>query len=145
MYIYLFYKLCFDDCSSSHIKHIWEKLWIYMLVCSDPCQTSPLTVTLGFGIKGETILGQGIFYLSGDINIHPPHAPHENDWEQVLTTDWRGYILLQDSDTYCWICRKDGIVIPCQLCPRVYHLKCLGLTGGVREDWTCVECEVKYS
>ncbi|XP_067934459.1 MYND-type zinc finger-containing chromatin reader ZMYND8-like isoform X2 [Watersipora subatra] len=47
----------------------------------------------------------------------------------------------EESDQYCWRCRKDGSVIPCQLCPRVFHLKCLDLTANPVDDWICMECE----
>ena len=50
--------------------------------------------------------------------------------------------MLQESDTFCWRCRKDGTVIPCQMCPRVFHLKCLDLVANPVDDWICVECEV---
>ena len=29
------------------------------------------------------------------------------------------------SDAYCWICHKEGVVIGCETCPRVFHLKCI--------------------
>ncbi|XP_071804612.1 uncharacterized protein [Asterias amurensis] len=48
----------------------------------------------------------------------------------------------QDSrnDFYCWVCHKEGSVICCELCPRVYHPKCAKLEGDPYGDWFCPEC-----
>ena len=44
------------------------------------------------------------------------------------------------SDGYCWICHKEGDVICCETCPRVFHLKCIQLESSPAEDWVCPEC-----
>lgn len=44
------------------------------------------------------------------------------------------------NDYFCWICHRDGVMIFCELCPRVYHIKCLGLEESPSE-WVCPECE----
>ncbi|XP_022083385.1 protein kinase C-binding protein 1-like isoform X2 [Acanthaster planci] len=49
----------------------------------------------------------------------------------------------QDSrnDFYCWVCHKEGSVICCELCPRVYHSKCAKLETDPVGDWFCPECK----
>jgi hypothetical protein len=44
------------------------------------------------------------------------------------------------ADRFCWLCHKDGIVINCETCPRVYHLRCIQLEAAPTEDWVCPEC-----
>ena len=44
------------------------------------------------------------------------------------------------NDAYCWICHKEGEVICCETCPRVFHLKCISLDSSPAEDWVCPEC-----
>ena len=44
------------------------------------------------------------------------------------------------NDAYCWICHKEGSVICCETCPRVFHLKCVQLEVSPAEDWVCPEC-----
>ncbi len=46
-----------------------------------------------------------------------------------------------ESDAYCWLCHHDGDGIYCELCPRMYHLRCLSIQG-VQQEWVCPECEV---
>ncbi|XP_069701983.1 MYND-type zinc finger-containing chromatin reader ZMYND8 isoform X2 [Periplaneta americana] len=43
-------------------------------------------------------------------------------------------------DRFCWGCHKDGVVINCETCPRVYHLRCIQLDAAPTEDWVCPEC-----
>ncbi|XP_067302710.1 protein kinase C binding protein 1, like isoform X5 [Pseudorasbora parva] len=45
------------------------------------------------------------------------------------------------NDFYCWVCHREGQVLCCELCPRVYHAKCLKLSGEPEGDWFCPECE----
>ena len=54
-------------------------------------------------------------------------------------------LTLQDNrnDYFCWLCHKEGTLICCELCPRVYHTKCLGLGSELPQDWACPECEVR--
>ena len=45
------------------------------------------------------------------------------------------------NDCFCWICHKEGDVICCETCPRVFHLKCIQLESNApTEDWVCPEC-----
>ncbi|XP_029470496.1 protein kinase C-binding protein 1 isoform X5 [Rhinatrema bivittatum] len=62
--------------------------------------------------------------------------------KQPLTTDPVD-VLPQDgrNDFYCWVCHREGQVLCCELCPRVYHAKCLKLTAEPEGDWFCPECE----
>ncbi|XP_018612166.2 protein kinase C-binding protein 1-like isoform X4 [Scleropages formosus] len=45
------------------------------------------------------------------------------------------------NDFYCWVCHREGQVLCCELCPRVYHAKCLKLATEPEGDWFCPECE----
>lgn len=45
------------------------------------------------------------------------------------------------NDFYCWICHKEGEVLCCELCPRVFHATCLNMTEEPEGDWFCPECE----
>jgi len=46
-----------------------------------------------------------------------------------------------ENDAYCWKCHKEGEVICCESCPRVYHLKCLNLKKNPEvENWFCPVC-----
>ncbi|KAK3749084.1 hypothetical protein RRG08_034057 [Elysia crispata] len=45
------------------------------------------------------------------------------------------------NDYFCWLCHKEGLVVCCDLCPRVYHIKCLGRSDEPAKDWVCPECE----
>lgn len=45
------------------------------------------------------------------------------------------------NDFYCWVCHKEGEVLCCELCPRVFHAKCLDMTEEPEGDWFCPECE----
>ncbi|XP_004430359.1 PREDICTED: protein kinase C-binding protein 1 isoform X18 [Ceratotherium simum simum] len=62
--------------------------------------------------------------------------------KQPLTTDPVA-VVPQDgrNDFYCWVCHREGQVLCCELCPRVYHAKCLRLTSEPEGDWFCPECE----
>ncbi|ESO04103.1 hypothetical protein HELRODRAFT_79586, partial [Helobdella robusta] len=44
------------------------------------------------------------------------------------------------SDAYCWICHCDGSGVCCELCPRLYHIKCLPQNPS-SESWVCLECQ----
>nr|XP_046199268.1 protein kinase C-binding protein 1-like isoform X3 [Oncorhynchus gorbuscha] len=59
-----------------------------------------------------------------------PGAIHSNNKDQ----DGR-------NDFYCWLCHREGQVLCCELCPRVYHAKCLKLPAEPEGDWFCPECE----
>ncbi|GFO03989.1 kinase c-binding protein 1, partial [Plakobranchus ocellatus] len=45
------------------------------------------------------------------------------------------------NDYFCWLCHKEGFVVCCELCPRVFHIKCLGRDDEPAKDWVCPECE----
>ncbi|XP_075384759.1 MYND-type zinc finger-containing chromatin reader ZMYND8 isoform X3 [Tenrec ecaudatus] len=62
--------------------------------------------------------------------------------KQPLTTDPVD-VVPQDgrNDFYCWVCHREGQVLCCELCPRVYHAKCLRLPSEPEGDWFCPECE----
>ncbi|XP_060590917.1 MYND-type zinc finger-containing chromatin reader ZMYND8-like isoform X3 [Ruditapes philippinarum] len=45
------------------------------------------------------------------------------------------------NDYFCWLCHKEGMLVCCELCPRVYHTRCLGLSAELPQDWVCPECE----
>ncbi|KAM9296330.1 MYND-type zinc finger-containing chromatin reader ZMYND8-like [Gastrophryne carolinensis] len=64
--------------------------------------------------------------------------------KQPLTTDPVD-VVPQDgrNDFYCWVCHREGQVLCCELCPRVYHAKCLKLNAEPEGDWFCPECEVR--
>ncbi|XP_077990603.1 MYND-type zinc finger-containing chromatin reader ZMYND8-like [Glandiceps talaboti] len=49
------------------------------------------------------------------------------------------------NDFYCWICHREGSVICCEVCPRVYHVRCAKLDEEPEGDWFCPECEVNFS
>ncbi|XP_067118845.1 MYND-type zinc finger-containing chromatin reader ZMYND8-like isoform X1 [Centruroides vittatus] len=46
-----------------------------------------------------------------------------------------------NNDSYCWICHKEGNVLCCEGCPRVFHLRCLGEEEEPPGDWVCPECQ----
>ncbi|XP_029104626.1 protein kinase C-binding protein 1-like isoform X11 [Scleropages formosus] len=62
--------------------------------------------------------------------------------KQPLTTDPVD-VVPQDgrNDFYCWVCHREGQVLCCELCPRVYHARCLRLAAEPEGDWFCPECE----
>ncbi|XP_023721247.1 uncharacterized protein LOC111872013 isoform X4 [Cryptotermes secundus] len=49
-------------------------------------------------------------------------------------------VAVASADRFCWLCHKDGVVINCETCPRVYHLRCIQLEAAPTEDWVCPEC-----
>ena len=63
-------------------------------------------------------------------------------WKVLQELIFSIQISLQESqnDCYCWICHKEGDVICCETCPRVFHLKCIQLENAPTEDWVCPEC-----
>ena len=44
------------------------------------------------------------------------------------------------NDNACWECHREGQFICCEMCPRVFHLKCAGIETEPEEDWACSEC-----
>ncbi|XP_026055239.1 protein kinase C binding protein 1, like isoform X1 [Carassius auratus] len=70
------------------------------------------------------------------------HGPFYYVKQPALTTDPID-VVPQDgrNDFYCWVCHREGQVLCCELCPRVYHAKCLKLAAEPEGDWFCPECE----
>uniref|UniRef100_A0A4W4HSI4 Protein kinase C binding protein 1, like n=1 Tax=Electrophorus electricus TaxID=8005 RepID=A0A4W4HSI4_ELEEL len=70
------------------------------------------------------------------------HGPFYYAKQPALTTDPVD-VVPQDgrNDFYCWVCHREGQVLCCELCPRVYHAKCLKLAAEPEGDWFCPECE----
>ncbi|XP_067382433.1 MYND-type zinc finger-containing chromatin reader ZMYND8-like isoform X4 [Channa argus] len=70
------------------------------------------------------------------------HGPFYYMKQPPLTTDPVD-VVPQDgrNDFYCWLCHREGQVLCCELCPRVYHAKCLKLPAEPEGDWFCPECE----
>ncbi|XP_015244731.1 PREDICTED: protein kinase C-binding protein 1 isoform X2 [Cyprinodon variegatus] len=70
------------------------------------------------------------------------HGPFYYAKQPALTTDPVDAVP-QDgrNDFYCWLCHREGQVLCCELCPRVYHAKCLKLPAEPEGDWFCPECE----
>ncbi|XP_035008399.1 protein kinase C-binding protein 1 isoform X4 [Hippoglossus stenolepis] len=70
------------------------------------------------------------------------HGPFYYVKQPALTTDPVD-VVPQDgrNDFYCWLCHREGQVLCCELCPRVYHAKCLKLPAEPDGDWFCPECE----
>uniref|UniRef100_A0A8C9YHB7 Protein kinase C binding protein 1, like n=1 Tax=Sander lucioperca TaxID=283035 RepID=A0A8C9YHB7_SANLU len=83
----------------------------------------------------------------GAVNCHKDqselrHGPFYYMKQPALTTDPVD-VVPQDgrNDFYCWLCHREGQVLCCELCPRVYHAKCLKLPAEPEGDWFCPECE----
>uniref|UniRef100_A0A3Q2XV94 Zinc finger MYND-type containing 8 n=1 Tax=Hippocampus comes TaxID=109280 RepID=A0A3Q2XV94_HIPCM len=70
------------------------------------------------------------------------HGPFYYAKQPALTSDPVD-VVPQDgrNDFYCWLCHREGQVLCCELCPRVYHAKCLKLPDEPEGDWFCPECE----
>ncbi|XP_078507999.1 MYND-type zinc finger-containing chromatin reader ZMYND8 isoform X3 [Lissotriton helveticus] len=77
--------------------------------------------------KDQTELRHGPFYYM--------KQPLTSDPVDAMPQDGR-------NDFYCWVCHREGQVLCCELCPRVYHAKCLKLNAEPEGDWFCPECEV---
>ncbi|XP_028667468.1 protein kinase C-binding protein 1 isoform X4 [Erpetoichthys calabaricus] len=74
--------------------------------------------------KEQSELRHGPFYYM--------KQPLTSDPVDVVPQDGR-------NDFYCWVCHREGQVLCCELCPRVYHAKCLKLTAEPEGDWFCPE------
>uniref|UniRef100_A0A8C2BP46 Zinc finger, MYND-type containing 8 n=1 Tax=Cyprinus carpio TaxID=7962 RepID=A0A8C2BP46_CYPCA len=76
------------------------------------------------------------------LNSNHRHGPFYYVKQPALTTDPVD-VVPQDgrNDFYCWVCHREGQVLCCELCPRVYHAKCLKLAAEPEGDWFCPECE----
>ncbi|CAO2577670.1 Protein kinase C-binding protein 1 [Lemmus lemmus] len=73
----------------------------------------------------------------------PPHSSNGHSPQDSSTSPNPVDVVPQDgrNDFYCWVCHREGQVLCCELCPRVYHAKCLRLTSEPEGDWFCPECE----
>ncbi|XP_046289601.1 MYND-type zinc finger-containing chromatin reader ZMYND8 isoform X19 [Marmota monax] len=75
------------------------------------------------------------------------HSPQDTSTSPIKKKKKPGFLSSnskeQDgrNDFYCWVCHREGQVLCCELCPRVYHAKCLRLTSEPEGDWFCPECE----
>uniref|UniRef100_A0A672MZS6 Microtubule-associated protein RP/EB family member 1-like n=1 Tax=Sinocyclocheilus grahami TaxID=75366 RepID=A0A672MZS6_SINGR len=73
------------------------------------------------------------------------HSPSETSPSPTKKKKKPGLINNKDqdgrNDFYCWVCHREGQVLCCELCPRVYHAKCLKLAAEPEGDWFCPECE----
>eukprot|EP00455_Lapot_gusevi_P052901 TRINITY_DN8142_c0_g1_i1.p1 TRINITY_DN8142_c0_g1~~TRINITY_DN8142_c0_g1_i1.p1 ORF type:complete len:109 (+),score=5.06 TRINITY_DN8142_c0_g1_i1:70-396(+) len=49
------------------------------------------------------------------------------------------------SDDFCYYCDDGGELICCDDCPKVFHLKCLGIRTNPKGDWVCPECKKEKS
>ncbi|EEB10899.1 zinc finger and mynd domain-containing protein, putative [Pediculus humanus corporis] len=47
-----------------------------------------------------------------------------------------------NKESFCWTCHKDGSVVKCDTCPRVFHLKCVSLSKDPSKNWICPECSL---
>lgn len=94
-----------------------------------------------FCMKCKFVLKPNLFFLP-TFQSELRHGPFYY-MKQPLTTDPVD-VVPQDgrNDFYCWVCHREGQVLCCELCPRVYHAKCLKLTAEPEGDWFCPECEV---
>ena len=112
--------------------NVWNALIFfccYWCICSNSfweC-TFVLKPNLSFLPTFQSELRHGPFYYM--------KQPLTTDPVDVVPQDGR-------NDFYCWVCHREGQVLCCELCPRVYHAKCLRLTSEPEGDWFCPECEV---
>uniref|UniRef100_A0A3B5MI59 Uncharacterized protein n=1 Tax=Xiphophorus couchianus TaxID=32473 RepID=A0A3B5MI59_9TELE len=98
-----------------------------------PAESSPCPVKkkkkpgAGSSTKDQSELRHGPFYYAKQPSL-------TTDPVDVVPQDGR-------NDFYCWLCHREGQVLCCELCPRVYHAKCLKLPAEPEGDWFCPECE----
>ena len=45
-----------------------------------------------------------------------------------------------NNDDECYLCRDGGQLILCDMCPKAYHLHCLGIETIPEGDWKCPAC-----
>ncbi|XP_060064439.1 MYND-type zinc finger-containing chromatin reader ZMYND8-like isoform X2 [Ylistrum balloti] len=101
-------------------------------VPTTPPSSSPTTSSSGRK-RGHTGVVEGIHSQGPGGQTVPPKR------RKIGRNDGSG----EDNrnDYFCWLCHKEGTVICCELCPRVYHTKCLNLGLKLPKDWVCPECE----
>jgi hypothetical protein len=73
-----------------------------------------------------------------DIRIAESEVVVELTIENVLTMEGQED---DGQDDTCYICGKSGELLCCETCPKVAHLRCVGLTTICDdEDWFCSGC-----
>lgn len=102
-----------------------------------------LHVCLASLISGLILISPNFVFLLPAFQSELRHGPFYYVKQPALTTDPVD-VVPQDgrNDFYCWLCHREGQVLCCELCPRVYHAKCLKLPAEPEGDWFCPECEV---
>ncbi|KAG0497747.1 hypothetical protein HPP92_002438 [Vanilla planifolia] len=70
-------------------------------------------------------------YTSNGVSLH----------ELSVTLSKRLKLLDSDNDDLCSICKDAGELLLCDLCPRAFHLACVGLSSLPEGDWHCHYCE----
>lgn len=55
----------------------------------------------------------------------------------------RGAEAMDESNDACEVCDDGGNLLCCETCPRVYHLRCVGLRRQPKGEWHCVVCSNK--
>lgn len=102
-----------------------------------------LHVCLASLISGLILTFPNFVFLLPAFQSELRHGPFYYVKQPALTTDPVD-VVPQDgrNDFYCWLCHREGQVLCCELCPRVYHAKCLKLPAEPEGDWFCPECEV---
>lgn len=46
----------------------------------------------------------------------------------------------KEQDTHCFLCNEPGLVICCERCPKVAHLRCAKLKKLPKGEWLCSSC-----
>jgi len=70
------------------------------------------------------------------------HANGSGDVEEEQASE------AEEEDDECCVCRQAGRVVICDICPRVYHMRCLSAAEGARvkslgdtdAEWWCPHC-----
>ncbi|ELT95529.1 hypothetical protein CAPTEDRAFT_219104 [Capitella teleta] len=81
------------------------------------------------GLRKRSVREQSGSPVSPSLPVKRRRTIHSGSGDQI-----------RESDAFCWLCHKENDVIVCSLCPRVYHLKCMGIEAP-GADWACPECE----
>ena len=49
---------------------------------------------------------------------------------------------IDDSEYLCNVCEHPGLLLICDMCEKMYHFECVGLTAKPKErHWYCPQCE----
>ncbi|GLG92769.1 Nucleosome-remodeling factor subunit NURF301 [Gryllus bimaculatus] len=88
--------------------------------------------------RGVRVLSEGeTKKLNGKMGVEPNQPGGQQLIENAKQVS---NFKILDLDRFCWICHRDGIVICCATCPRVYHMRCVQLENSPSEEWVCPEC-----